>query len=389
MKLEKIAEFFSDISNIPATIMSRDGQEMEFGIRSFKPSLAQFYISPILNEQSNQTVDVTLTEDMVICGYVIDMQGRKALILGPVMEHPCSRSTALNMLKHMGLSYKRADELMYYFEKIPSVALTTFIKELYFLNYIINDQLPPAEDWYKELAAKLGKRHTGPVQTEKLSHNPREWDQMLEACIEYGKMEELETFMASIRSHGKMGITANDSIRSFKNVSIASIALISRAAARGGMDYEAALSLSDEYIRKIETLRSFEELNQLLGQAFFEYTGIVARIRRLKSQSKLVYSVVNYVQKHIFEPIQVTEIAEEMGNNVSYLCRNFKQETGKTLKEYINEVKLEEAKFMLRSTEKPIIDIAMELGYSSQAYFATLFKNYTGSTPMNFREKTI
>ena len=388
MNIETIAELFHDICNIPIAVLSLDGVEKEFGVRAFKPSIAQFYIAPLLNRDTKLAVDVTLTEDSVICGHVIDIASRKALLLGPVMEHPCSRKTAISILNHMELSYKRTDELMYFFEKIPNIPLTMFVKNLYFLNYILNDQLPPEDHWYEALAAMLEKRRT-PVQPEKLLHNPREWDRVLEACIEYGKLEELEEFMRHIRAEGRMGIAAADSIRSFKNVAISSIALISRAAARGGMEYEAALTLSDEYIRKVETLNSFDEVNHLLGQSFFEYTAIVAKIRTLKSDSKLVYTIAGYISKHLSEPIQVADIAEETGNNISYLCRVFKQETGKTLKEYINEAKLEEAKYLLLATNKSIVDIAMELGYSSQAYFTTLFKRYAGDTPLAFREKYI
>lgn len=386
MELARIAEYFNNITNIPTAIVSKAGLEAEYGIRSFKSSLSQFYIRSILNHQTNIPVDVTLTDDQVICGYVVDLKSSKALILGPVMEHPCSRRTAVNILQQIHLSYRYIDELMLYFEKIPNIPLTSFIQNLFFLHYILNDQLPPTEDWYVQVAADLEAKHHTPVPAEKLAHNPREWDRKLESCIEYGKLDELEDFLPHIRAEGRMGITADDSIRSLKNIAISSIALVSRAAARGGMEYEAALTLSDKYIWKIEALDSYDALSQLLIQSFFDFASIVAKIRRLNSDSKLVYSIAGYVKKHLYEPIQVSQIAQDLDYNASYLCRSFKEETGKTLKEYINEVKMEEAKFMLQSTDRAIIDIAMDLGYSSQAYFTTLFKSYSGTTPMSFRE---
>lgn len=389
MDLVKIAGFYNDVSKIPTTIMGENGVEAEFGIRSFHPNIAQFYIAPILSEQTTMEVDVTVSEDLLICGYVIDIKSSKALLLGPVMEHPCTKKIAFHILKRMKASVKRADEMVHYFEKIPTMALTTFTKNLFFLNYIINDRAPQIEDWNEKLVKKLGREQAIGEKQENVVHNTREWDRKLEACIEYGKVDELIEFMSSIRGEGKMGLTANDSIRSFKNVAISSIAIISRAAARGGMEYEAALSLSDEFIRQVETLSTFDEINHLLGKAFFDYASIVAKVRALNSDSKIVHEISNYVQKHISEPIQVSEIAEALGNNVSYLCRSFKKETGKTLKEYINETKLEEAEYLLLSTSKPIVDIAMALGYSSQAYFTTMFHKYTGSTPMEFREKTL
>lgn len=387
MELTKIAKFYNDISNIPTAVVGMEGVEAQFGIRVFEPNVAQFYITPILTAETKMEVDLTVSEDLLMCGYVIDIKSRKALLLGPVMEYPCTKTIAFRILKRMGVSLKRADELVHYFEKIPTMALTTFTKNLFFLNYVINDRAPKTEDWNEILVEKLGKEQEVRNKRENVVHNTREYDSKLEACIEYGKVDELVEFMSHIRGEGKMGITADNSVRSFKNVAISSIAIISRAAARGGMEYEEALSLSDEFIRKVETRNTFDGINEVLGQAFYEYASLVARVRALNSDSKIVREISHYVQKHISEPIQISEIAEALGNSVSYLCRTFKKETGQTLKEYINQTKLEEAKYLLLSTGKPIVDIAMELGYSSQAYFTTMFGKYVGKTPAQFRER--
>lgn len=162
---------------------------------------------------------------------------------------------------------------------------------------------------------------------------------------------------------------------------------MARAAARGGLDYEAALSLSDEYSQRIELPQSYDEVQTVLMQAFFEYTSQVAKIRRLNTSSRLAKKVAGYVQEHVYEPIKVSDIADQLGNNSSYLCRVFKKDTGKTLSDYINEVKLEEAKRLLSSTKKSVVEISAMLGYSSQAYFTTLFKKKTDMTPVEFREK--
>lgn len=385
MELTKIARFYNDITNIPIAVAGIDGIEAQFGVRGFEPNVAQFYITPILTEKTKMEIDLTVSEDSLMCGYVIDEKSCKALILGPVLEFPCTKQAAFRILKRMRVSLKRSDELLGYLEKIPTMALTTFTKNLYFLNYVINDHAP-AEKWNEILVEKLGKEHEVGNRRENFVHNTREYDRKMEACIEYGKVDELVRIMKQIREEGKMGIAAADSIRSMKNVAISSVAIISRTAARGGMEYEEALSLSDEFIRKIENKNTFEEIEELLGQAFIEYASIVAKVRALSSDSKIVRKIGNYVQIHISEPILISEIADEMGISASYLCRTFKKETGQTIKEYINRVKVEEAKYLLQSTRKPLVDIAMELGYSSQAYFTTLFGKYVGSTPAQFRE---
>jgi AraC-like DNA-binding protein len=69
----------------------------------------------------------------------------------------------------------------------------------------------------------------------------------------------------------------------------------------------------------------------------------------------------------------------------SYLCRHFREETGKTITEYINEVKVDECKQLLITTGMPLSQISEQLGFSSQNYFHTVFKKQTGMTPYEFR----
>lgn len=386
MDIVKVARYFYGISNIPIALYQGEELITEFSVRNFRPNMARYFVRPIMTEDSGLNMDVTFTENFVLCGYVRDKVSGQTLVLGPVLEFPCLRKNAYRILEKMKEPHSRVEELMRYLEKIPTMPLTTFSKNIIFLNYIINEEVLTENYGDEKMLALLGQEQEAEKRDKKIVHNTRTWDRQLEACVEYGKVDELEAFMTSIAAEGKMGIAAKDSLRSFKNISISSIALVARAAARGGMDYEAALTLSDEYIQKIELLQSYNELQSVLVQSFFDYTSQVSKIRGLNSSSKIACSVAGYVQEHMYEPIQANDIADFMGNNLSYLCRVFKKDTGKTLSDYINEVKLEEAKRMLSSTQKSIVEIAVLLGYSSQAYFTTLFKKHINMTPAEFRE---
>jgi AraC-like DNA-binding protein len=320
---------------------------------------------------------------------VTDRHIHKALVLGPALEHPCSFQTATGILKRMHLPLKQADELILYFDKIPNLSLSNFLQTLFFLNYIINEELPPIHmQWYQDMTAAVEAKQKTSLEQDKLIHNSRDWDKLLENCVEFGELEELEKLLPRMHTEGAMGSAAESSLRSIKNVAISAIALIARAAARGGMDYEGALTLSDEYIRQVEARDSYDAVIQLLSTVFYDYTAQVARIRRLSGSSRMVHHVVQYVQQHLHEPIQVAQIAQTLGYNPSYLCRSFKEETGKNLKEYINQTKIDEAKYLLRSTNMPILDLSVHLGFSSQAYFTSLFKSLTGTTPVQYRQSS-
>ena len=172
-----------------------------------------------------------------------------------------------------------------------------------------------------------------------------------------------------------------------KNTFIVTVTLASRAAIRGGMDAEDALSLSDSYIRKCELFGNVEQITNLQYHMIRDYTERVERLRVGDKPSKLALEVSNYVQHHISEPITAEELAARLFISRTYLSRAFKQETGATLTDFILTAKTDEAKRLLRFSDKPLSAISAYLGFSSQSHFTRVFKKYSGATPNEYREK--
>jgi len=69
------------------------------------------------------------------------------------------------------------------------------------------------------------------------------------------------------------------------------------------------------------------------------------------------------------------------------LSNDFKKQVGKTLNEYLNDEKLNEAKLLLKYSDESIVNISLFLNYSSQSYFNNKFKNKFNITPNDFRKK--
>lgn len=86
--------------------------------------------------------------------------------------------------------------------------------------------------------------------------------------------------------------------------------------------------------------------------------------------------------------ITLNRIALDLGISSQYLCRAFKEETGKTFLEYLTARRLETAVELLRGTDCPIRDIAQLCGYQDTVYFARLFKRNTGLTPSDYRSRS-
>lgn len=94
-----------------------------------------------------------------------------------------------------------------------------------------------------------------------------------------------------------------------------------------------------------------------------------------------------YIDKHLNNNPSLRDIASHVYLSESYLSKIFKQETGMSLVQYINERKLEQAKLMLRGSDSSIESIARNLGYNRTSYFCKVFKEATSETPHSYRRK--
>ena len=79
------------------------------------------------------------------------------------------------------------------------------------------------------------------------------------------------------------------------------------------------------------------------------------------------------------------DIARRSGMSEAHFCRVFREYTGYRPFEYINLLKVQKAKELLKSTDLSISEIADSVGYESHSYFSKLFKRYTGKTPTAYR----
>ena len=117
-----------------------------------------------------------------------------------------------------------------------------------------------------------------------------------------------------------------------------------------------------------------------------DYAERVAKIRLGQNPSVLVNKVSNYIQQHLSESIKTEDIAKALFMGRSRLSTNFKNETGINISEYIMQIKIDEAKRLLRYSDKTFASISVYLGFSSQSHFSKVFKQHTEMTPFEYRQ---
>ncbi len=217
-------------------------------------------------------------------------------------------------------------------------------------------------------------------------HNSLAVEQTIMNIIRKGDVAALQAFVENAPAV-RPGVMAADQLRQAKNTFIAAITQASRSAIRGGMDVEDALSASDAYIRQCELMTDIHRITMLLYDMVLYYTKQVQRIRMGHYPTELVMQVANYVQHHLSEPITTDQIADHLFLSRQHLSRRFTKEAGVPLATFVRNEKVEEAKRLLRYTDKPVSSISTYLGFSSQGHFSGVFKESTGLTPGEYREK--
>ncbi len=141
--------------------------------------------------------------------------------------------------------------------------------------------------------------------------------------------------------------------------------------------FETALIGLDQYQAMTTLLAAFAlQLGDLAGQ-------IVLELRHEKSDC--IAWAKDYVDEKIYEPIYLDEVASEVHMSRYYLCRKFKEATGRTLTEYVTDRRVKIAENMLEKTSMRVADIAFEVGFQSLSQFNRCFHRITGLTPTQYR----
>lgn len=101
-----------------------------------------------------------------------------------------------------------------------------------------------------------------------------------------------------------------------------------------------------------------------------------------------IEKVIDCIHTRYDQPLTVRELAELAGIGERQLHRLFKKHTGTTLTSYIQNVRIQEACRLLRTTSRKVSDIAASVGYQHLTFFNSLFKAKTGHSPRDYRRSS-
>lgn len=133
---------------------------------------------------------------------------------------------------------------------------------------------------------------------------------------------------------------------------------------------------------KIHTYAAYVSMQIHLLTAYCD----LCREYSTKEYSPIIRQVVNYIRMNLSQELDIQTIARNAGFSQTYITHKFKDEVGIPPSKFILEQRIRLAKKMLATSNKPISEIASDVGIADWSYFSRLFKKSTGKSPSEFRK---
>lgn len=125
----------------------------------------------------------------------------------------------------------------------------------------------------------------------------------------------------------------------------------------------------------------------MLTESFMLPSGARGDCSEEDYQARRIRQALQYIEDNYSKQISLKELAQMLYLTEPHLSRILKKELGVSFRQYVNQVRLEHAKMDLACTDKPIIRVSGDNGFSGMAIFNKIFKETFGVTPSQFRKE--
>lgn len=353
----------------------------------------------ILEILFHDPLPVSHTQTKVMNYYAIVKCNKNiSLILGPVYAVSYSQQAIHDFFQLYHIPKLEQAEYNSHFQYIPPYSLDTFINHILLINFTLNgDKLTKLEYESKKMYGNVKNDIPETInlyQLEQLENdNPNLSYEMEKKIIPYIENGDLNGLMKmkteNLETNQRFGVFSNNPLQQRIIIFIIVQTLYSRAAIRGGLYQQTALSLMELYIRQAISMTSPSQIDDLLMQSTIDYTTRVQDEKILINIHSKIYKCLDYVRNNVSQPITAASVSDFSGYSRSHFSKLFKKELGFNISEFIVSCKLYEAQKLLKYSNRSIGDISNYLCFANQSHFQRLFKVKYGNTPAQYRKNNI
>ena len=139
-------------------------------------------------------------------------------------------------------------------------------------------------------------------------------------------------------------------------------------------------------IQVSELIAILYELTRITEVRTLSVTDRLAKANTVKGQER-INSVLKYTLANLDKKLTVAEVAEYSHMVPQSFCRWFRQHTGSSFITYLNKSRIESARQALLTTNKPVRQIAFEVGFENISHFNRTFRKYSGASPLKYKKQ--
>ena len=307
---------------------------------------------------------------------------------GPFTYHAFGEEDWARLIRKHGLQSDSIDALRWYFKRIPVI-----------LDYL---------SWQNMFSSLLSRYLAAPdLQIKPVSHDQsytaKQKPSITLSTIPYTSVEAryaVEDAMLEAIRRGDiseaiyqqnlfMGFTLDqrldDPFRDAKDMIISVNTAYRKAIEQAEVHPLYIDAISGQFIIEIEKAETMEQLHALIPKMIRHYCLLVQQ-HSMARYSSAVRSCLNYIDFHYMEPLSLENLAARFTINKNYLSTRFHKETGTTVTDYINRIRVQRALDLLGKTTHSMQYVAEQCGFTDANYFTRIFKKINGVSPNEYRK---
>ena len=136
-----------------------------------------------------------------------------------------------------------------------------------------------------------------------------------------------------------------------------------------------------QYLSSLETLDDVKVWIINIFHSIIDYVEI-----RDESKNRYIEQIQEYVKVHYKDEIDFENLADTVGISYSHMRKLFRDELNTSITDYINKIRIEKAKLLMKNSDMTLQEIAEKIGYQNIQSFKRFFKKYEGIAPAEFRK---
>ncbi len=214
---------------------------------------------------------------------------------------------------------------------------------------------------------------------------PLDKEQQLQQAIRFGDRERAQELMNELL--GIIFFSSGSRLDHIKYRVLELVVLLSRSALEGGASEAEIMEISYRCQREINQFTSLESIAHWLSGILRQYTSLVFDTRK-HAYGDMMLRALHYINHRYTEKLSLQEVADYVGFSPTYFSRLFNEEMDCTFSTYVNRLRTEQAKVLLKNTRYTLVEISGIVGFDDQSYFSRVFKAIVGITPGEYRRRS-